>query len=93
MFISMQKILLQFGFWMTPPNQTYTLSLENMIFIADLYNNFLTNYSNENNLAICDATSKLEASYRNYYDDTHFNTNGAANMKNALVDCILNIYK
>jgi hypothetical protein len=81
------------GFWMTPPSETYTLTFDNMVYLADLYNNFLINFSYENDIAICDAANKLDASYDNFYDDTHFNINGANNMKNALADCIKSIYK
>ena len=33
------------------------------------------------------------SSYDNFYDDTHFNTNGAINMKKVLLNCIEKIYK
>ena len=81
------------GFWMTPANQTYTLLFDDMIYLADLYNNYLISFSSENDIAMCDAENKLEASYENFYDDTHFNTNGANNMKSILADCIKDIYK
>lgn len=80
------------GFWMTPPHQAYTLIFDDMVYIADLYNNYLINFSYENDIAICDAANKLDASYDNFYDDTHFNTNGANNMKSVLSDCIKDIY-
>jgi lysophospholipase L1-like esterase len=81
------------GFWMTPPNQTYTLLFDDMVYLADLYNNYLISFSYENDIAMCDAANKLDASYENFYDDTHFNTNGANNMKSVLADCIKDIYK
>jgi hypothetical protein len=81
------------GFWMTPPHQAYTLTFDDMVYIADLYNNYLINFSYKNDIAICDAADKLDASYVNFYDDTHFNTNGAINMKNVLLNCIESIYK
>jgi lysophospholipase L1-like esterase len=81
------------GFWMTPPNQMYTLTFDDMVYLADLYNNYLINFSYENDIVICDAANKLDASYDNFYDDTHFNINGANNMKSVLADCIKDIYK
>ena len=80
------------GFWMTPPHESFTLTFDDMVYIADLYNNYLTNFSYENDIAICDAANKLDASYDNFYDDAHFNTNGANNMKRVLSECIKEIY-
>jgi hypothetical protein len=65
------------GFWMTPPNQTYTLDFESMVEIASLYNSFLVRFATENNHDVCDAASMIAPNYDNFYDDCHFNTEGA----------------
>lgn len=81
------------GFWMTPSHEHYTLSFDDMVYIAKLYNEYLIDFSHKNDIHVCDAADKLDASYDNFYDDTHFNTNGAINMKKVLLNCIEKIYK
>ena len=85
------------GFWMTPPNAygkhdaNYTLTFDSMIHIARLYNNYLVSFANENNHQICDLASEISPSYDYFYDDCHFNTNGAVKAADLINSCVSNI--
>jgi len=76
------------GFWMTPPNEPYTLDFESMVDIAFLYNSFLVRFSMNNDHYACDAASVLAPTFENFYDDCHFNTKGAKNMSMIVGKCI-----
>ena len=65
------------SFWMTPPNEDYTLTLESLAHIADLYNNYLISFGAANGHAVIDLAASIEPSFDNFYDDVHFNTQGA----------------
>jgi lysophospholipase L1-like esterase len=80
------------GFWMTPPNQNYTLEFESMSYIASLYNSFLVKFSMGKDHFSCDAASEFSPSFENYYDDCHFNTQGARNMSIIVGKCIESIF-
>jgi lysophospholipase L1-like esterase len=81
------------GFWMTPPDEAYTLDFESMVQIASLYNSYLIKFAKENNHDVCDAASQLEPSYNNFIDDCHFNTQGAHNMGMIVSRCVENYVK
>jgi hypothetical protein len=72
---------------MTPPNQDYTLDFENMTEIAQLYNSFLTEYATSNHHYLCD-TAELTPTVNNFYDECHFNTQGAKNISVIIGQCI-----
>ncbi len=65
------------GFWMTPPNESYTLSFESLVYVARLYNDFLTDFANRNGHPVLDPAATLPPSFDHFYDDVHFNANGA----------------
>jgi len=79
------------GFWMTPPNQSYTLDFQSMVTIAKLYNNYLVDYARSHNHDICDAAPELAPSYDAFYDDCHFNTEGARKLSEVIAKCAENI--
>jgi hypothetical protein len=64
------------GFWMTPPNQDYTLDFESMVAIADLYNRHLRDFAAAGRRTVCDAAPLMEPTLDNFYDDCHFNVRG-----------------
>jgi len=74
--------------WMTPPYDDYTLDFGSMIYIASLYNDFLVRFARENNHYVCDAASALVPGFENFYDDCHFNTQGARNMSVIVGKCL-----
>ncbi|MGV7223046.1 MAG: SGNH/GDSL hydrolase family protein [Nitrospinales bacterium] len=76
------------GFWMTPPNASYTLDFENLVEIAFLYNSFLLRFAKENNHFACDAASALAPTIDSFHDDCHFNTMGAKEMSRVVGKCI-----
>jgi hypothetical protein len=51
------------GFWMTPPNEEYTLDYKSMVHIASIYNSFLVEFSRKNNHDYCDANISLKPTY------------------------------
>lgn len=77
------------GFWMTPPNTSYTLSLESMQYLAKLYNDYLLSYGKQRGFVVCDLASEIPASYEALDDDMHFNTRGAALVAEKLEPCIM----
>jgi len=76
------------GFWMTPPNEEYTLDFDSLVHIASLYNNFLIDFARKRGHKICDLAHEFKPSYQIFYDDCHFNENGAENVANYLFSCI-----
>lgn len=80
------------GFWMTPPNQTYTLDFESMIHIASLYNSFLIQFSKEHGHYSCDAAIELAPTFDVFTDDCHFNTNGSVIMSKVVGSCITDLF-
>jgi lysophospholipase L1-like esterase len=79
---------LQKLFWMTPPNQNYTLQLDNLIKLMKLYNNYLISYSDKNKINNCDISNSLPPSTEYFYDDNHFNESGAKLAAQKIFKCI-----
>jgi lysophospholipase L1-like esterase len=75
--------------WMTPPNEDYTLSLENMAYIAQLYNSSLRAIADESQLAFCGISGRAAPTSAVFYDDCHFNEPGARRVAAMLADCVL----
>ena len=65
------------GFWMTPPETKYTLDLESMIYISQLYNNYLVHFTSGSGVEVFDLSKMIPGSYAVMYDECHFNTKGA----------------
>jgi hypothetical protein len=76
------------SFWMTPPDARYTLTFESSIDLAALYNDFLRRFAAEQGLPLCDLDAVIEPSFENFYDEMHFNEQGARRVAASLSDCI-----
>jgi hypothetical protein len=76
------------AFWMTPPNQSYTLDFESMVAIADLYNAHLRHTAAEQQLYLCDAAAQIAPSFDNFYDDCHLNLGGARRLASIVEACV-----
>jgi lysophospholipase L1-like esterase len=76
------------GFWATPSEDDYTLDFDSLVHIAALYNSYLTEFATLNKQKYCDLAAKIAPSYENFYDDCHFNEQGAAVVAEALFSCI-----
>jgi len=75
--------------WMTPPNEAYTLTLENMAYIADLYNSSLREITASAGLPFCGISRQVPPTTASFYDDCHFNEPGARAVARLISDCIL----
>jgi lysophospholipase L1-like esterase len=75
-------------FWMTPPNQNYTLELDSLIKLMDLYNNYLISHSEINKISNCDIANFLPPTTDYFYDDNHFNELGAMLVAQKIFKCI-----
>ena len=76
------------SFWMTPPDVSYTLTFESEIRLAALYNDFLRRFTAERQLPLCDLDAAIEPSFENFYDEMHFNEQGAKNVAASLYECL-----
>ena len=65
------------SFWMTPPGEDYTLDLDSLVAISRLYNTFLMDFAAREGHFVIDLASQLRPSHDIFYDDSHFNINGA----------------
>ena len=74
--------------WMTPPNQDYTLSLDDLIFTSSIYNNWLRKKVTDNKLNFHLLSDKIEANTDYLNDDCHFSENGSEEVSNALASYI-----
>ena len=78
-------------FWMTPPNQNYTVDFGSMVRLASLYNSFLIKFAKDKNHFICDPASKLPPTVMTFQDDCHFSLTGAKNMGAIVTSCVSQI--
>lgn len=76
------------SFWMTPFDASYTLTFESAIRLAALYNDFLRRFAAERQLPLCDLDAAIEPSFENFYDEMHFNEQGAETVAAILSGCI-----
>jgi len=76
---------------MTPPNVKYTLDLESLIGISQLYNQRLLELATENNIHFCDLAKEIPPTTDYFYDDVHFNENGSRAVANVLHGCLSTI--
>jgi lysophospholipase L1-like esterase len=74
--------------WMTPPYETYTLSLRNMAEIAKVYNSWLLKQPANDNIKFCPVSKYFAPTTEFFYDDCHFNEGGARAMARFLAPCI-----
>jgi lysophospholipase L1-like esterase len=74
--------------WMTPRNEEYTLDLESLIQIADLYNSWLRDFTQRNDFPFCDLAAQIEPSTKYLYDDVHFNEHGSLEVSELIANSI-----
>lgn len=77
------------SFWMTPPNRSYTLDLPSLNHVASMYNRFLLRTAQKAGHSACDIAAGMAPSFRNFYDDVHFNEAGARQVAALLLPCLL----
>ncbi len=77
--------------WMTPPNEEYTLTLESMINVSQIYNDWLISLTNNEGIYLCDVASELPPTTEIFYDDVHFNELGAPVVAQLVTDCIIDL--
>jgi len=75
-------------FWMTPPNQDFTLDLDSMIHISSVYNNYLEKIIRKNELNFCDLSSNIEPNTKYLIDDCHFTEKGSSIVSNVISNCL-----
>ncbi|MCX7144071.1 MAG: GDSL-type esterase/lipase family protein [Proteobacteria bacterium] len=74
--------------WMTPPGVNYTLPLAEMAQFARAYNRSLVDTVRSHGGEVCDVVPALPPTTGYFYDDCHFNENGARVMARAVQACI-----
>jgi lysophospholipase L1-like esterase len=79
---------LQRLYWMTPPYVDYTLDLESMVHIANVYNQFLVEFAKRNGHPLCDVASGMPPSTQFFYDDMHLTDDGAARVADLVFQCV-----
>ena len=75
-------------FWMTPPKEDYTVGMAAMKKTANLYNEFLLSTAREANLKSCDLAADMTPSIEFFYDDCHYNEQGARKVADLLSKCL-----
>ena len=75
--------------WMTPPSQPFTVTLESLIGVSRLYNNWLYSAAKQNGFEVCDIGSQIPPTTDYLYDDCHFNERGARRVAELLHACIV----
>jgi lysophospholipase L1-like esterase len=80
---------LQQRLWMTPPGVNFTLSLAEMAQFALAYNRTLLDAVRAQGGEACDIVPALPPTTQYFYDDCHYNENGARAMAKAIQACIV----
>ncbi|NOZ87749.1 MAG: SGNH/GDSL hydrolase family protein [Deltaproteobacteria bacterium] len=78
------------GFWMTPPQEDYTLTFDSLVHLARMYNSFLLSFAKNHEQWSCDLDADVPPSFDYMYDECHFNEKGAALVSSLLFECIRN---
>ena len=73
---------------MTPPNQDYTLSLDDLIYTSSIYNSWLKKKITDNKLNFLFLSDKIEANTDYLFDDCHFTENGSKKLSDVLTSYI-----
>ncbi len=76
------------NFWQTPPNTNYSLKLQDLVMISELYNNWLKEFVENNGFLFCELNKFIEPTEKFFYDDSHLNPDGAKKISQALYKCI-----
>ncbi len=79
--------------WMTPPSANFTLPLSEMVQFALVYNRYLLDAVRSQGGEACDVARALPPTTQYFYDDCHFNENGARAMAKAIQACIVGLPK
>ena len=74
--------------WMTPPNQDYTLSFDDLIFTSFIYNNWLRKKVIDSKLNFHSLSDKIEANTDYLIDDCHFSESGSQKVSDVLASYI-----
>ena len=77
------------SFWMTPPYETYTVSLELIASIAALYNSHLIEFGERNGHRVIDLAAVVQGEFEHFYDDVHFNAKGARRVAEIVGDGLI----
>jgi len=75
-------------FWMTPAYANFTLTLESMRHIAEMYNRYTSDVARDSGLPVCDLETQIEPSLSNFYDEMHFNLEGSRKAASVLHPCL-----
>ena len=76
------------SFWMTPPKAEFTLSIDDLHRIAVTYNSYLLEYGNSAKVPVCDLGSAMNASFKHFSDECHFNLEGSRRVATFLGQCL-----
>jgi lysophospholipase L1-like esterase len=77
-------------FWMTPPRQNYTVSLEDMRRTARLYNAWLEGTVRASGFHFCPVGRGLQPTTEFFFDDCHFTEAGARRVAELIAGCLMN---
>ena len=75
--------------WMTPPYQTYTLNLNDLIYTSSKYNNWLKNEITQNGLSFFKLSDKLEPNTTHFIDDCHYSEKGSKQVSDEVASYIM----
>ena len=73
---------------MTPPNQDYTLTLNDLIYTSSTYNAWLKKKITDYELNFFSLSDKIEANTSHLFDDCHFTENGSRRISDVLTGYI-----
>lgn len=75
-------------FWMTPPQEPYTIGMTGMQKISQVYNRYMIEKSKDFGQASCDIAKDMPATTDYMYDDCHYNEKGARHVADLVYRCI-----
>jgi lysophospholipase L1-like esterase len=74
--------------WMTPPDEQYTLSLDDMANIAKFYNAWLQREAEKDGVEFCGVAKDVAPTTEFFFDDCHFNERGAQRIASLVAACM-----
>jgi hypothetical protein len=77
--------------WMTPVNAAYTVSLEDAIHTARLYNGWLGAKAKEQGFRFCSLSPHVPPSTEYFFDDCHYNDNGSRTVARLVSACLADL--
>lgn len=75
--------------WMTPPDASFTLSLDDMRRVAGTYNRWLSSAAERDRIPFCGVAGVMPPTTEVFFDDCHFNERGAHRIAALVADCLL----